>query len=427
MDEFILIYDRFDIWKVDPNGQEKPVKLTNGRSNKREVRYIRTDREEKFIDLNKDLMLRVFSERDKTSGYAYLKTDGSLDIKIQEDFAYSRNVWKAKNSTEIVYTKESFQIFPDLILSNTNFSSETKISNANPQQAEFLWGNGEIYTWKDSVGNEMTGMLFKPEDFDPSKKYPLLINFYERSSNRLHSHRAPFAGRSTISYSYYLSQGYVIFNPDIYYTIGYPGKSALNAVNTGLDALLQEGYIDVDKVGLQGHSWGGYQIAHILTKTDRFACAEAGAPVVNMTSAYGGIRWGSGMSRMFQYEKTQSRLGGTIWERPDLYLENSPLFNIDKMNTPVLILHNDEDGAVPWYQGIEYYMALRRLEKPGWLLNYNGEPHWPLKWPNRLDFNIRMEQFFAHFLLDQPMPKWMKNGISELEKGKKWGYETGDR
>ena len=273
----------------------------------------------------------------------------------------------------------------------------------------------------------MTGMIFYPEGFDPDKKYPMIVNFYERSSDRLNSHRAPYAHRSTINYTYYLSLGFVIFNPDVPYDIGYPGRSALEAVMSGMDAVIAKGFVDEDRIGVQGHSWGGYQIAHLLTKTDRFACAEAGAPVVNMTSAYGGIRWGSGMSRMFQYERTQSRLGGTLWDSPELYFENSPLFNMDKVKTPVLILHNDKDGAVPWYQGIEYYMALRRLGKVGWLLNYNDEPHWPLKKANRIDFQTRMEQFFAHYLLDMPMPEWMAKGVPEVDKGKKFGLELMDK
>jgi dipeptidyl aminopeptidase/acylaminoacyl peptidase len=180
-------------------------------------------------------------------------------------------------------------------------------------------------------------------------------------------------------------------------------------------------------MGLQGHSWGGYQIADLLTKTERFACAESGAPVVNMISAYGGIRWGTGMSRQFQYEKTQSRLGATLWENPDLYLENSPVFNLDKVTTPVLILHNDNDGAVPWYQGIEYFVGLRRLGKPTWLLNYNDEPHWPVKRPNRIDFNRRLEQFFDHYLMNKPMPVWMKKGVPAVEREYNDGFQIDEK
>src|SRR5690606_41680366 len=103
------------------------------------------------------------------------------------------------------------------------------------------------------------------------------------------------------------------------------------------------------------------QIAHMITRTNLFAAAIAGAPVANMVSAYGGIRWSTGMSRMFQYEQTQSRIGGSLWRRPLQFIENSPIFWADKVQTPLLMMHNDQDGAVPWYQGIEYYMALRRL------------------------------------------------------------------
>ncbi len=183
------------------------------------------------------------------------------------------------------------------------------------------------------------------------------------------------------------------------------------------------GFIDEDRIGMQGHSWGGYQTAYLVTQTDMFACAESGAPVSNMTSAYGGIRWGSGMSRMFQYERTQSRIGETLWAARDKYIANSPLFAADKINTPLLILHNDEDGAVPWYQGIELFVALRRLEKPAWLLNYNGNPHWVMGQPNRRDFAVRMQQFFDHYLKDAPEPEWMEYGVPAVDKGENLGLE----
>ena len=189
-----------------------------------------------------------------------------------------------------------------------------------------------------------------------------------------------------MSVPFYVSRGYVMFIPDIPYEIGYPGESALDAVVPGVLSLLDEGFIDRDRIGVQGHSWGGYQIAYMVTKTDLFAAAEAGAPVSNMTSAYGGIRWQTGMSRMFQYERTQSRIGGSLWEATSEYLHNSPLFYADKIRTPVLMMHNDDDGAVPWYQGIELFVALRRLQKPAWLLNYNGEGHGLRRDANRKDW-----------------------------------------
>ena len=254
----------------------------------------------------------------------------------------------------------------------------------------------------------LDGWMIKPANFDPNKKYPMIVNFYERNSETLNKYHMPEPHRSTIDYSMYLSNGYIVFNPDNRYRDGYPGESCYNCVMPGIQEVLSRGYVDEKKIGAQGHSWGGYQVAYLATRTRLFAAIESGAPVVNMFSAYGGIRWGSGLARSFQYEHTQSRLGATPWSDPRRYYENSPLFLMDKVETPILIMHNDQDGHVPWYQGIEYFVALKRLGKPAWMLNYTGEPHWPTKTPNKLDFQIRMKQFFDHFLKGEPMPKWMK-------------------
>ncbi len=423
-DEHMLIYDRYDIWKIDPNGRQQPKRLTQGREKETSYRYIRLDRKERFVDPKRELMLMEFNQATKASGYASLSlSSGQLKSLVKGDYSFTRSVKKAKEAEAYVFTRSNFQTFPDLQYCKGNFAAPTRISDVNPQQSDYSWGSIELYEWTSLDGEQLNGLLVKPENFDPNKKYPMIVNFYERSSNGLHRHRAPFPHRSTINYSYYANQGYLIFNPDVPYRIGYPGASAFNSVMSGVTSLINEGFVDEERVGLQGHSWGGYQIAHLVTRTNLFRCAESGAPVVNMFSAYGGIRWGSGLSRMFQYEHTQSRIGGTIWEYPLRYLENSPIFFIDKIETPVLILHNDKDGAVPWYQGIEFFVALRRLGKPAWLLNYNEEPHWPLKRQNRIDFNLRMQQFFDHYLKDAPRPKWMEKGVPAIEKGIRQGYE----
>jgi len=265
--------------------------------------------------------------------------------------------------------------------------------------------------------------LVKPTNFDATKQYPLVVNFYEKLSDELHRHRSPDFHRSQINWTVYASRGYVVFAPDIPYRTGYPGECAYDAIVSGVAQLIGKGFINPARTALQGHSWGGYQAAYIVTRTNLFRCAEAGAPVANMTSAYGGIRWETGLSRAFQYERQQSRIGGTLWEYPMRFLENSPLFSLDKVKTPLLILHNDKDGAVPWYQGIELYSGLRRLGKPAWLLNYNDEPHWPVKLQNRIDFQHRMQQFFDYYLLDAPLPRWMERGVPPVEKGIRQGLE----
>ena len=427
-DTHMYFYDDYDIYKINPNGESLPQKITNGRKNKIRYSYIKIDREVRSLPSDTTVLLKTFSTKNKKSGYAFLNLKSGKISEIENGkFDYTSRIVKAQNSDEIIFKKASFDNFPNLILSDTNFKNQEVITDANPQQKDYAWGSIELFEWKDGEGKEVQGLIAKPDNFDPNKKYPLIVNFYERSSDRLYLHRAPFPGRSTINYTYWTNKGYVIFNPDVRYDVGYPGNSCYRAVMSGVDALLEKGYVDEKRMGLQGHSWGGYQIADLLTKTERFACAESGAPVVNMISAYGGIRWGSGMSRQFQYEKTQSRLGATLWENPDLYLENSPVFNLDKVTTPVLILHNDDDGAVPWYQGIEYFVGLRRLGKPTWLLNYNDEPHWPVKRPNRIDFNKRLEQFFDHYLMNKPMPVWMKKGVPAVERAYNDGFQIDEK
>ncbi|MEM1337772.1 MAG: prolyl oligopeptidase family serine peptidase [Bacteroidota bacterium] len=424
-DEFLLIYDRYDIWKIQPDSGEKE-KLTNGRGAKMVYRYLHLDEEEKAIDLSQPILLSTFNETTKDGGYAEYNPKTKRVVSLVSG-AYSYSLpKKAKDKDKLIFTRQSFQEFPDLQLTDQSFKKPLKLSNANPQQQEYNWGSIELLDWISLDGKKLQGMLVKPENFDPNTKYPLLVNFYEKSSDRIHRHRHPRAERSSLNYSFYTSRGYVIFNPDVEYRVGYPGESAYNCVIPGVTSLIEKGFIDRDNIGVQGHSWGGYQIAYLVTKTDIFKAAESGAPVPNMISAYGGIRWWTGLSRQFQYEHTQSRIGGTPWEYPSRYIENSPIFNIDKINTPLLIMHNDADGHVPWYQGIEFFVSLRRLGKPSWFLNYNGEPHWPLKLQNRKDFNIRMAQYFDHYLKGKGKPSWMERGVPPIEKGIQQGYELLD-
>ena len=246
----------------------------------------------------------------------------------------------------------------------------------------------------------------------------MIVYYYELYSDMLNRYFMPRPSRSIINPIHYASNGYLVFIPNIRYKIGFPGMSAYNYVVSGTLSLLERyPWIDRHHLGLQGQSWGGYETAFIITQTRLFAAAEAGAPVSNMTSAYGGIRWGSGLSRMFQYEKTQSRIGKDLWNGLPLYLYNSPVFYAPYIETPLLIMHNDNDGAVPWYQGIELFVALRRLNKPVWLMNYNGEPHnLRENSPACVDLTHRMMQFFDHYLKDAPMPEWMKYGRPALKK-----------
>jgi dipeptidyl aminopeptidase/acylaminoacyl peptidase len=421
-EEFVLIYDRYDIWKFDPKGEKEAERLTkNGRENSTVYRYIKLDQEERFIDLDKDLLLSVFDEKSKEAGYAKWQANlANPAILVKTGHRYNL-IEKAKEADLLLFTRENFQEFPDLRVADLGFGNSKKVSQANPQQADYLWGTAEIIKWNSLDNIPLEGILYKPENFDPKKKYPMVVVYYEKFSNTLHQHHKPEPIRSLVHRTMYVSNDYLIFVPDVVYQIGYPGESAFNCIIPGVSYLLEQGFVDKDRVGIQGHSWSGYQTAYILTRTRMFRAAEAGAIVANMTSAYGGIRWETGLARMFQYEKAQSRLGVSLWDNPLPFIENSPLFFANKIETPLLLMHNDADGAVPWYQGIEMYLAMRRLDKPTWMLNYNGEPHWPVKRENRVDFQTRMMQFFDHYLKDAPMPRWMQRGVPAIEKGIKQG------
>ncbi len=428
-DREFLVYDRHDVWATDPTGRRGPRNVTEGigRSRNLEFRYARLDPDAEAIDAEEPIVLRAFDRTSKRSGYATDRVQGNQPPRLLHMADYSfGSPRKADDADVVMFTRQSFQEFPDLWTSDLSFSNMRKVSTANPQMAEYLWGTSELVHWRSTDGLEVDGLLFKPDNFDPSKKYPMMVYFYEKNSDRLHSHRGPGPGSSSISVSFYVSRGYVVFIPDVHYQVGYPGESAMDCVVSGVLSVLEKGFVDPKRVGVQGHSWGGYQIAYMITQTDIFAAAEAGAPVSNMTSAYGGIRWQSGMSRMFQYEKSQSRIGGTLWEATPRYIANSPLFWADKVNTPVLMMHNDEDGAVPWYQGIEFFVALRRLGRPTWMLNYNGEAHGLRKYQNRKDWQVRMQQFFDHYLKDAPPPVWLADGVPATKKGKTLGLELID-
>ena len=424
-DKDAFIYDRHDIWRLDPEGKRPAENLTRiGRKENLRFRYVRLDREEKFLNPDAQVLLDGFSYADKSSGFYTLKLNESLPPRKLALQPYLFSVpQKAEKSDKLIMTRSNFRECPDLYITNMTMTQFDRISDINPQQKDYLWGTVELVSWIAGDGKPIDGLLYKPENFDPKKKYPLISYFYERNSDLLHRYIAPAPSASTVNISLFVSRGYVVFVPDIRYKVGYPGKSAYDCIVPGILKLIEAGFIDSSKVAIQGQSWGGYQVAYLVANSTMFAAAGAGAPVSNMTSAYGGIRWESGVSRMMQYEKEQSRIGATLWEKPMLYLENSALFRAPNVTTPLLIMANDADGAVPWYQGIELFTALRRLHKPVWMLTYNGEAHNLVQRKNRKDLSIRMLQFFDHYLMGQPAPVWMTKGLPAIEKGKTRAYE----
>ncbi|MDQ8154529.1 MAG: prolyl oligopeptidase family serine peptidase, partial [Gemmatimonadota bacterium] len=417
-DARVLVYDRTDVWEVDPTGVAAPRNVTAGAGRARNVTYrvVNLDTEDRFLDPAEPLLLRAFDNTTKASGYAQARLGASAaPTSLVMGARNYAALQKARKASQYLMTQQTYREFPDL-WTGGSLEALRKVSSANPQDAEYPRGNVELVSWLNDDGVPLQGMLFKPEGFDPARKYPMITYFYERLSDGLHNYYAP-SGRNTVNPLVYNALGYLVFMPDIVYTDGYPGPSAAKAIIPGVQSLIARGFVDPKRLGITGQSWGGYQSAYLITVTNMFAAAVPNATVVNMTSAYGGIRWQSGMLRTFQYEHSQSRIAGSLWQYPERFIENSPLFKLDRVTTPVLFMANDNDGAVPWYQGIEFYGAMRRLQKEAYLVVYNGDEHNPTKRANQKDIDLKMQQFFGAKLLGQPEPDWMKNGIPFLKKG----------
>ena len=428
-DDAVLVYDKYDIWSLDPRGVRTPVNLTAGygRKNNLKLRYLNTDPQEcRFLSAGDLMLLDVFDYANKYNGLGTMKYGKAQAPSVTElnTYAYTQ-IRKARNADVYTWQRANFSTSPDIwICKGNNFAKASQLTDANPQMKDYRWGTARLVKWRAYDGKESEGVLYVPDDIDPDKKYPMLCVFYETGSEDLYRHYTMEPSWSWVNYPFYVSRGYVVFVPDIHYSDGRPGEDAYNYVCSGAEEMCRRyPWIDKDKIGIDGQSWGGYQTAFLVTRTNMFACAGSGAPVANMTSAYGGIRWESGDSRQGQYEQGQSRIGGTLWDKTNQYIANSPVFFANRVNTPLLIMHNDADGAVPWYQGIEMFMALRRLNKPVWMLQYNGEAHNIRARKNRKDITKRLQQFFDHYLKDDPMPKWMKEGIPMIRKGQEFGFE----
>jgi dipeptidyl aminopeptidase/acylaminoacyl peptidase len=433
-DKSVLLYDRYDIWEVKADGSGGR-KVTDGRREQIIFRYPRTeqtpaaeeeggpgrrDAEDAAIPSTKPLILSAVNEKTRASGLyrVTLNADAAPARLLMLDKSVGVPI-KARDADVYVFTLSRFEEFPNLWASSGAFTDMKKISDANPQQAEYNWGKSELIEYVNADGKTLNAILTKPEDFDPAKKYPLLVYIYEQLSQNVHRYVPPAPGGSSINVTRYVSNGYIVLQPDIVYDIGYPGDSALKCVLPATQKVISMGFVDPRRVGIQGHSWGGYQITYMITRTNMFRAVEAGASVVDMAGGYGGIRWGTGMSRAFQYEKTQSRIGVPPWENPKLYLENSPIYWIDKVKTPYLTMANDEDDAVPWQQGIQFFTAMRRLGKEAYMFTYNGEKHGLRQRENQKHWTVHLAEYFDYFLKDAPKPDWMEHGVPYLEKGKR--------
>jgi dipeptidyl aminopeptidase/acylaminoacyl peptidase len=412
---WLLISDNFDLWKV-PVGAGKAVNLT-GNGKKDQIRYnrVRLDPEEKGIDFAKPVYLSAYGEWTKKSGFARLDPQAKAPkMLLWEDASYGQ-LLKAKKADAYFLTRETASEYPNYHATNADLASPVKLTDANPQQKDFYWSSGvRLIDYTNAKGVKLQGALFLPANYEAGKSYPTVVYIYERLSQGLHNYQNPGVGGG-FNRSIYNSAGYAVLMPDIRYVVNDPGMSAVWSVVPAVEAAVATGIVDRARVGIQGHSWGGYQTAFLVTQTKTFKAAVAGAPLTDMVSMYSSIYWNTGSANQPIFESSQGRFTGGYWEIPEAYIRNSPVYHARNVETPLMILHNDKDGAVDFTQGIEYFNTLRRLEKPVILLQYKGENHGLRKPENMKDYAQRMREFFDHHLMGKPAPNWLTEGVPHLK------------
>jgi dipeptidyl aminopeptidase/acylaminoacyl peptidase len=432
----VILNHRFDLYSVPLDGG-KPVNLTGGVGDAQQIvfRLVRLDHpnvggrggrgggafggaqptDDDGVDLGKPLLLSAYGEWTKKSGYYTLKPGARPEPLVFDDAAVGQAV-KAENADRVIFTKQTFSTSPDYYVSTTSFASPRKVTDANPFIDEYLWGSKKLIDFKNSKGQHLQGTLTLPANYQPGKKYPMLVYFYEKLSDTHHNFPMPvFDDRP--HFAEYASDGYVVFEPDIVYETGRPGSSALDCVTSGVKKVIELGYADPDHIGIQGHSWGGYETSYILTHSKMFAAVVTGAPPTNLVSFYDETYPGTGTLQQGIVEVGQVRMGTNPFDNLQLFEDQSAIYHVRDITAPFLILHGTADNAVDWHQGLELYGAARRWGKQVILLSYPGEPHHLARKENQKDFQQRMKQFFDHYLKGAPAPKWMTDGVPQTKKG----------
>lgn len=427
-DAYVFLYDEYDIWQVDPAGKRRPVNITHGygRTHHIKFRLLLNDSARLFgLTPDSTLLLSAFDPIHKLNGFYQIALEGSQDPvllnmepclqsveRTQTEDANLNNCFrplKARDANVWIIEKMTASESPNYYVTR-DFSTFQVLTDLHPERA-YNWFTTELVNWTLPDGKPAQGILYKPEDFDPQLKYPLLFSIYEQYSDNLHHFIAPQIMIGAISIPWFVSRGYLVFVPDIHYRLGYPGRSALDAVVSAAAVLSKEPWVNSERLGITGHSFGGFETNYIITHTHLFAAAEEAAGLSDLISFYSGLASGEASAQPY-FETGQGRIGASLAQRPDLYFENSPIFSADQVTTPILMMHNSGDRLVRFEQGLEFYTGLRQLGKKAWMLQYEGGRHELRSMPDAVDYSTRLTEFFDYYLKDAPLPKWMTEEVS---------------
>ncbi len=415
--EAVILNHRYDLW-LQPLDGSAATCLTNGVGAEQEIvfRYVQTDREERFVDLSQPILLTAFGQWTKKAGFYRLRR-GRLTELLFEDRNFGR-IQKAEEADRFLYTIQTFEQFPDYWVSGDDFSDRVRVTDANPQHAEYTWGHSILIDFTNNDGVRLQAWLGIPETRREGERLPMLVNYYEKNSQNLHRFQNPrYAGSPNLGG--YLSNGYLVMQPDIHLRTRTTHSDMQECIEAAIKKVIELGYADPERIAVHGHSFSGQGSAYISTHSDMFAAIVYGAGATNLVSDFNQL-WKTSGTNQHRYDiYGQGRFGTNIFDDLDLYIEQSAIYHARDMNTPLLILHGTADGSVEWLQGVEFYNALRFNDKPVILLSYPGAGHGLRKYENQLDFQRRTRQFLNHYLKDEPAADWMTDGQRFIDKPKK--------
>ena len=414
-DATVMLYDKFDVWEISPDAS-KATRLTDGAGESVRYRFVFLDLDQDFRDPSKPVYAALYGEKTKKFGYGTVQRGRKPDKRIWLDANVGR-LAKAKDAEVYAWVSMDFNDSPDYFVGGPSLADGRQVTHTNVFQKDYAWGRAELIDFQNRAGRDLQAGLYYPANYDPSKKYPMIVYIYEIVSNQLHNYSVP-SERNPYNPTVWTQDGYFVLMPDIVYRDRNPGLSAADAIVPAVEKVVSLGIVDKDRVGLVGHSWGGYQTAFVGTTTNTFAAAVAGAPLTELASMYLSVYWNTGGTDARIFEISQGRMEVPPWRDPESYMRNSAVWNIEKMTTPMLVTFGDKDGAVDWHQGIEMYNAARREDKDLVLLVYEGENHGLAKKPNQIDYHRRVMTWFNHYLKGDPAPDWMTKGIRFLDRDK---------
>ena len=413
-DEGVVLHDKFDAWLVDPDGSGA-TRLTDGSADQVRYRYARLDPDEEWIDLKKPIYFSLFGIWSKKSGYARLDGGASRVTPLVLDDASVTGLGKAKNAEVFAYTVQSFEHPPSVMVGGTDLKAARAAVKTNPFAADYAWGRSEIVEYKNDRDERLQGALFYPAGYVPGKKYPMVVYMYERLSDGLHRWSSP-SDREPYNPAVFTSLGYIFLQPDIVFRPREPGLSVADCVGAAVKRVIAMGVVDPARIGIIGHSWGGFDTVFLATHTNLFAAGVAGAPITDLVSNYGNHHWSAGIAETDHIETGQQRMEVPLWEDLPAYIRNSAVFGVSTMKTPLLVAFGDNDGTVHWHQGVELYNIARRAKKDVVMLVYGAEDHSNRRKPNQLDYQRRIVQWFGHYLKGEPAEPWMTSGVSYLDR-----------